>query len=386
MQEAAQAIPPDHALGRSVEELAQELCERFRIEPLDVAWDAMTLSHKDERVDVSGDWMRGPFDGGQPVYVPGTSLSYHIPFKGESDLFKMQPSHLNLNPPRARIRGSEVVISVTAPAPIQDSVKNELDRQLQGVRTYVDWVNSDVLGFNNRLVDLCRQAAEARRAKVLADLDLVASFGIPVRRREDAATTYVAPAVRRKPTPASPTKTGPASPPEPILSAEEYEHILSVVRNMAVVLERSPKAFAGMDEEALRQHFLVQLNGQYEGNATGETFNFEGKTDILIRERNRNLFIAECKFWDGPKHLSDTVDQILRYSSWRDTKTAILIFNRGRALTHLLGRISETVTAHPNFVREIAYGSETEFRFVLHHNQDDARELTLTILVFEVPA
>jgi hypothetical protein len=38
-----------------------------------------------------------------------------------------------------------------------------------------------------------------------------------------------------------------------------------------------------MREEDLRQHFLVQLNGQYEGQATGETFNFQGKTDILIR-------------------------------------------------------------------------------------------------------
>jgi hypothetical protein len=40
-------------------------------------------------------------------------------------------------------------------------------------------------------------------------------------------------------------------------------------------------------EEDLRQHFLAQLNGHFEGSATGETFNYEGKTDILIRERGR---------------------------------------------------------------------------------------------------
>jgi hypothetical protein len=59
-----------------------------------------------------------------------------------------------------------------------------------------------------------------------------------------------------------------------------------------------------MKEEDLRQHFLVQLNGQYEGRATGETFNFEGKTDILIRAERKNIFIAECKFWDGPDSLT----------------------------------------------------------------------------------
>jgi hypothetical protein len=50
--------------------------------------------------------------------------------------------------------------------------------------------------------------------------------------------------------------------PEPTLNMKEYEHILSVISNMVVVMERSPRAFSGMSEEDLRQHFLVQLNGQ----------------------------------------------------------------------------------------------------------------------------
>jgi hypothetical protein len=51
---------------------------------------------------------------------------------------------------------------------------------------------------------------------------------------------------------------------------------------MVRVMEQSPHAFATMHEEDLRTYFLVQLNAQYEGQATGETFNFQGKTDILI--------------------------------------------------------------------------------------------------------
>lgn len=51
----------------------------------------------------------------------------------------------------------------------------------------------------------------------------------------------------------------------------------------------------------------------------------------------------------------------------------------------MLAQISPTVTAHPNFVREVAYGSETDFRLILHHRDDAERELTLTIVVFEVP-
>ena len=78
---------------------------------------------------------------------------------------------------------------------------------------------------------------------------------------------------------------------------------------MTLVMERSPSAFAKMEEEHIRFHYLVQLNGQYDGAAVGEAFNFQGKTDILVRHQNHNLFIAECKFWSGPKGLKETVDQ-----------------------------------------------------------------------------
>lgn len=61
---------------------------------------------------------------------------------------------------------------------------------------------------------------------------------------------------------------------------------------MAIVIERSPASFTSLDEEAIRTHFLLQLNGHYEGLATGETFNASGETDILIRVDNRNAFVA----------------------------------------------------------------------------------------------
>ena len=101
---------------------------------------------------------------------------------------------------------------------------------------------------------------------------------------------------------------------------------------MALVIERSPASFASLDEEAIRTHFLLQLNGHYEGSATGETFNSSGKTDILIRVDNRNVFIAECKFWRGPKSFSEAIDQLLGYLSWRDSKGAFARFQSDAGL------------------------------------------------------
>ena len=167
---------------------------------------------------------------------------------------------------------------------------------------------------------------------------------------------------------------------------DDYRHILSVLSSMVEVMERSPRAFKDMGEEDLRTHFLVQLNGHYEGQATGETFNYEGKTDILIRVDGRNIFVAECKFWTGPAGLTKALDQLLGYTAWRDTKTALLVFNRDRNLSTVLERVSKTVPLHPNHKAERKADLETEFRYVFGHRDDVNREITITIIVFDVPA
>ena len=124
----------------------------------------------------------------------------------------------------------------------------------------------------------------------------------------------------------------------------------------------------------------------YEGQATGETFNRTGKTDILVRVNDRSVFIAECKIWRGPASLTAAIDQLLGYATWRDTKTCLMVFNRNKNLTAVLRQISDILSAHTQFKRELPYDSETGFRFVLSSAEDPSREVTLTVLVFDVPA
>ena len=386
LSEAAQVIPADHALATSAEDLAAALVDEYQVEPIILDEAAMTIEQQDERIDVRSDRLRFIQDQSRPFYVPGTRFTLHVPFSGDADLFKFRPSHFTSSLPSGVVSGTDLLISASAAAPIERDIKAQVDGQLNQIKEYVATIASDVAAFNARLTGVALPAATRRREKVIADHDLAASFGVPVRRA-DAPRTYVAPPVGRQVNrAASATRGSPNAPLDPALSSEVYEDILAITRQMAAVMERSPKAFATMGEEDLRQHFLVQLNGQYEGDATGETFNFEGKTDILIRRKGRNIFVGECKFWGGPKKLTETIDQILGYLSWRDTKAAIFVFNRGRELSQVLAQISPTVTAHPAFVRELAYGVETDFRFVIRHRDDPERELTLSVLVFEVSA
>jgi hypothetical protein len=289
--------------------------------------------------------------------------------------------------PKVMIRANSLFLVYQIPHDSQQmDIRQKIDHTLNEIDQYIGWVTNDINGFNQRLPQLAGQTINERRDRILANQGRIASLGIPLKNRSDAPQTYAVPNVRRKVVPSLPPATITAYEPEPALDNENYNHILTVIQNMAHVMERSPSAFIGMGEEDLRQHFLVQLNGQFEGAATGETFNVNGKTDILLRANGRNVFIAECKFWKGPKHYRETIDQLLGYTAWRDTKTAILIFNRGTAMSTVLDGIANESKAHKNFKQQLNWNHESGFKYIFHHNGDANREFTLTVLVFDVPS
>ena len=373
-------------LNTSVEDLCDYFEQRYKIEAPKLREDKITVDQNEAQIDVSHDRSRAIFDRSKPFYLKGTSVSFFVPFEGEEDCFKFQPSTATVGPPSAVIGDEELVLIYTRLDHDAAAVRSQFDRELAEIRSNLDWMARDLVPYNESVREKAKNRINARREKLLKDEGLAAGLGYPLRPRQGAPQTYVAPSVRRKTTLSQPPATATRFVPEPTLEMKEYEHILSVIWNMVAVMERSPKAFRGMEEEDLRQHFLVQLNGQYEGQATGETFNFEGKTDILIRVEGKNIFIAECMFWRGPESLKKKIDQLLGYTSWRDTKTAVLVFNRDRNFSAVVSKIPQVVESYPNFKRRLPYTSETGSRFILYHKDDKNRELMLTVLAFEVPA
>jgi len=375
MLEEIKGYNSNKLLNTPVDDLAEYFKKKYWIDVPILHEDKIVADQREVQIDVSHD----------PTYIQGTEIEIIIPFEGDAEAFNIQPSTFTFSPPNAEIRGNTIIVKVQGGDLTTESVKSQIDRTISDIKSYLENLRRDVEHFNDSLFSLARSAIEQRREKLLKDQNLVAGLGFPLKERADANKTYVAPEVRRKIIPSPPVASSDPYKPEPVLDIEHYEHILNVIENMALVMERSPSAFVDMDEESLRTHFLVQLNGHFEGSATGETFNYMGKTDILIRVDGKNIFIAECKFWGGPKKLTETIDQILSYSSWRDTKIAVIMFNKNKNFSAVLDAIPPTIEKHQNYKRSISQVSETRFRYVMSHRNDPSREILLTVLVFDVP-
>lgn len=385
LQSEVESLDANRLLNTSPTDLAQYFADKYRVEPITLHREEWHATEKETQVDVRYDPRRFISDTSRPVLIPGQRIEVIVPFDGPSELFYNRPSQFTSSPPKASIRGSELVLIFEFPADDAPNIRSEAERVLGDIERHLGWGRALIDAHNNRLKQEATKAIEDRRNRLLANQGRLASLGIPVKPRADAPKTYSVPDVRRKAMPILPPATSTPFEPEPTWSMEHYEHAMSVMQGMAALMERSPSAFSKQTEEHLRDQFLFQLNGQFEGRATGETFNLHGKTDILLRENDRNVFIAECKFWKGPKKFSETIDQLLGYTAWRDTKTAILVFNRGTDTTTVLKGISETAEAHPNYKRTLPYKHESGFRYVFHHTGDSNREFILTVLIFHVP-
>lgn len=379
------SLAEQRILNSSHSDLCKYFVEIYTIDVVEIDEQGIEVDYGDARVDVRHRPDYFVRDRDRPAMVDGTRVAFFVPFVGSEQLLQCQPSTYTLDGGiDALCRDGNVVFIYDRTRQDASKIGDEFQRDLDRLRTYLSRVNGQVREHNAALVDLVDQCITSRREKLLHDRGIVESLGFPLKR-SDGPTTYSTPDVKRRITPRFPAVSKEPYQPEPALDMAEYEHILSIVSNMVLVMERSPQAFRGMSEENLRQHFLVHLNGHYEGQATGETFNFDGKTDILIRANNKNVFIAECKFWTGPSGLTDAVDQLLGYTSWRDTKTALLIFNRDRKMSTVLEKIPDVVKGHTNFKKEVACDLEAGFRFILGHRDDSNREVILTVLAFDVP-
>ena len=243
-----------------------------------------------------------------------------------------------------------------------------------------------VTGFNTQLSEKAQTLLSARRERLLKANGMATGLKYPLRKRPEDNGTYVVPTVRKRVIPVLPPAPGGSYTSEPTIDSSVYEDILRSLRSMSLVMERTPTPFKGLDEEGIRTHFMISLNASFEGEATGETFNGKGKTDLLIKHQDQNLFIGECKFWKGPKQFGEAVDQLMGYVTWRDTKTALLVFNRGRDTSKILTAIQSLLPTHPRFKRMDTPSTFGNLRAVLGQERDPNREVIMEILLFDVPA
>lgn len=378
MQKEINQYDPDALLNASVDDLVAYFVSEFEIDVPVLLSDQITLAQRETTFEQE--------DYGRTIRVNGILIEVDVPFTGDAAMFSVQPTSFSFtNQPSATIQAQSLLFSISGSELDSGSAQDKIDSTLSEIQEHLERLRASAVALNTQLTTAARERVEYRKDKLLADQNLVANLGYPLKSGASEQKTYAAPEIKKKITPKPPKPGIQPFEPEPAIALADYENILSIMERMVGVMERSPRDFTHMGEETLRSHFLVQLNSQYEGQATGETFNYEGKTDILIKSNGRNLFVAECKFWKGAKNHAKTIDQLLGYLSWRDTMAAIVVFNRNKNFSKMLVELEKATTLHPNCKELLRKRSESGLVFRFVHRDDPNREMTVAVLAFDVP-
>lgn len=371
-------------LSTPTQDLLDQLVEEFAPDPVVIAFDSKYQLPVQEASISTSSWPGYPV--GPQNTRQGSTVSIAIPFSGNSQYLGARPSpRPGFVVPFGAIEGNEIILTITEANPTPERVKAYLDEQLALIRQFGDSLNNNLSSFRATLRSHLGQVIEERKSRLLRDRQLEGALGFPVRRRDDAPRPI--PVVRRnlavQRAEAQSANRVSRYADEFMLEDREYQDIIGTILGMARAFERTPSTFSRLKEEALRDFLLVILNGTYQGQATGETFNGNGRTDILVRAENRNVFISECKIWYGPAKFSDAIDQLLGYLVWRDTKAALILFVKRGNATQIVETADSLLRNHENFKRAGDSTSDPFIRrnYVMHQTGDTAREIQLALLL-----
>lgn len=370
----------ENLLNLPEEQYAGHLVDRLRVPRLVLHWDRISRSEREEMIDAQ---FFNPL-----TLHPGTRalprpvITVHIPFSGSSDLLWLQPSTFTFWTHSARVAGSELEIEFVDVNKNPADVGRQFEELRRRVEEFVTNSGKQVDAHNIELGAHVAAAVRARRDELNARKAGYDALGIP-KRPSSASSSPTAIPLPSKPALVTP-KPVPHAAAEFTISEEDYQRILKALFDLGVGMERTPSLYEKKDEEALRDALVAMLGSHFQ-SSTGETFNKTGKTDILVRHEKANIFVAECKFWAGSKLFGATVDQLLGYLTWRESKAAILVFVNNREIAPVIAQIEPAAKTHRCYMRSHPKKSDGWFDFDFHLPDDPGRVVRLAVLLFHFP-
>jgi hypothetical protein len=372
-------LPAERILNTDIDALIDYYVASNHIDVPRLRLDELTAEHSERQIEVNDRY----YDGGTYM-VSGDNYRIEIPFDGREEVFHWS-SNMSSSPPRAEVIQNMVVFNIAGREISAEQVQRTIKETTGNIAQHLDWSRSFWAGFDTKVRQTAQLGLRDREAKLLASnaqKSALANLGIKLKEKPADPNAYTPPPIKTRIVPQMPPMT-PSRPADPTLDKESYARILGLVRGAGRSIEQSSSRTRSLDEEGLRDMFLVPLNAHF-GTATGEAFNFTGKTDILIKERGGNLFVAECKFWGGAAQFAATIDQLLGYLTWRDTKCAIIIFNRNVGFSGVVEQLAELPKRHSQYISGPRHLDDTSNEFTFRLPNDPDRHATISVLAFDL--
>lgn len=321
--------------------------------------------------------------GGGEVIKKMQRLKLKVPYSGERHLLLKRPRKTNQPlPTYNELTQDEIIHYVDYEVKGKDADeirktieedisewRKRLERSVKNLNRHIRYIQED---FENR----ARRHIEDHRENMDAKNEALTELGISTQNLDEG---FVEPD-KKKDLDLPDLDVNPET--HQKLREKTFIDILDIIDSMKVNVERSKNRLRELDEEALRDVFLGAIDSHY-GSATGESFNRGGKTDILLRHDNVNLFVAECKYWNGESRFQEAIDQLLGNLTADDGHAALIVFSNREKIVQVRDRVREAVLAHSNFETEV---SSIQSHEVYRFNSASGTSVNVAVKVVDLGA
>lgn len=377
----------EEIMANDLEILASNLYEEFRIEPVEIMDEEFSKRHIEQaKIKKRIDPFLQDYYEKEYVEVDGVIMTFYFPFIGWGELFKCFASVFACGGYPDITVGMmyisfvyEYSLEEVQGENARDKALKKLEHDIKNIRDGISYANKDVESYNMSLKKQALHLLEEKKRKVESFFSVANMFEVPVKKSAYAETHVP---LQRKIVPIAHEYKK-----EDIYSISDanYADILATIKHMGSTYERTPRSYAAMKEEDLRNTLLAALNGTYLGGAVGEAFRNNGKTDICIEEKNRAAFVAECKMWTGQKVIADALKQLDSYLTWRDCKTALIYFVRKKDFLAILQTAEEALRAIPE-MRQVQVLDKNEFKCCMVSTQNPGQQIQVRVMLFNMYA
>lgn len=375
------------------EEWADYLATKYSVVPISIFETNIEKTLSETKVKRANPFRGHPYER-DFFEIDGVRVTFKIPFDGEPDLFELQPGSRILSrfatqsfvSPHDEECGSFTLDFEYTKQELQDKgeamaeyVQNQFEREFESYKKMIGYVNAEVVSYNNNLTTAALRLLEERKKKADSFSAISTALQIPLTVSKNAPNTKPIQLKRIVRQPSVKPTVAPATP-EPCISDADYANINNIITMCGTAMEKTARTYFANTEEELRDHLLATLNTHYEA-VTGETFRKIGKTDIHIEFENKAAFIGECKIWHGERMFQSAIQQVINYSTWRDLKVSVIIFNKeNQSFQGVLSKIKNWVDTNAvSYIQPQANVWKCKY-----HRQDMNVDIELTVLAFDL--
>lgn len=308
--------------------------DQYTIEPLVIYTDSMAIDVREKTVQKYNPWSQ--HDPYEPKYyeVPGILATCVVPYSGNPGLFEVQAT-ISISwtydldkldkPDKDGIGHMHLSTEMSQEEMSAEKIQQHFSEEVDRYKRQADSIDKDVTNFNSSLRAEIERAVDTRVKQLDKFITLRRNLNLPLDAVKGAPMAK--PLVLRRTKVASPKPRPSKAEYSYSVTDADFQAITTVIDTFGASMERTPASFTPLGEEQLRDQLLSVLSTHY-NNTTGETFRNHGKTDIHIPFENHSAYIAECKVWHGKKKFLDAIEQLFSYTTWRDTKVSVIVFNK----------------------------------------------------------